>query len=80
LELVSADRTQAVVGLFRLQGPAEREILLRLRGLDEGRTYRVRFDNSGHTAVVSGYALLHEGITIALDYALTSELLIIEEA
>ncbi|MCK5526622.1 MAG: GH36 C-terminal domain-containing protein, partial [Candidatus Latescibacteria bacterium] len=53
---------------------------LRLRGLDEGRTYRVRFDNSGHTAGVSGYALMHEGITIALDYALTSELLIIEEA
>ncbi|MCK5381657.1 MAG: alpha-galactosidase [Candidatus Latescibacteria bacterium] len=80
LELVSADRAQAVAGLFRLQGPAEREILLRLRGLDEGRTYRVRFDNSGHTAGVSGYALMHEGITIALDYALTSELLIIEEA
>lgn len=69
-----------MVGLFRLQGPAEREVLLRLRGLGEGRTVRVRFDQSGDTAALSGYALMHEGITIALGYALTSELLIIEEA
>jgi alpha-galactosidase len=80
LELVSEDRTRAVVGLFRLGGPAEREYVLRLRGLDEGRSYRVCFDNRGHTVEVNGYALMHEGMTIALDYALASELLIIEEA
>lgn len=80
LELVSEDRARAVVGLFRLRGPAEREVLLRLRGLDEGRTYRVRFDNSGHTATVSGWELMRQGMTVALDHALTSELLIVEEA
>ncbi len=80
LELASEDRTRAIVGLFRLGGPAEGEYLLRLRGLDEGRTYRVLFDNSGHTVRVSGYVLMHQGMTIALDCPLISELLIIEEA
>jgi alpha-galactosidase len=77
-ESVSADRTRALVGLFRLAGPAEEEYPLRLRGLDPGREYRVTFDNSGGTAALSGAALLNEGLRVRLARPMTSELLVVE--
>jgi hypothetical protein len=77
-ESVSADRSRALVGLFRLAGPAPEEYHLRLRGLDPGREYRVTFDNSGGTATMSGLALMNEGLRVTLGKALTSELLVLE--
>jgi hypothetical protein len=53
---------------------------LRLRGLDESRRYRVTFNNSGQTRVVEGFLLLEQGITVCLEGALTSELLVLEVA
>jgi len=76
-ELVSEDRSQAAVGLFRLAGPAAGEYLLRLRGLQEGRDYRVTFGNTGSTVTLSGAQLMHEGLTIRLGKPLSSELLIL---
>lgn len=76
-ELVSEDRQQAVVGLFRLAGQADPDYLLRFRGLDQGRDYGVTFDNTGSTAAMSGARLSYEGLTIRLDKPLSSELLIL---
>lgn len=80
LELASADRTRAVCGLFQLGNPTQTEYLLRLRGLDAGRRYRVTFDNSGQTAEADGFTLMNQGITVRLEGALTSELLLVTEA
>ena len=78
LELASRDRTRAIAGLFRLSDPAEPEYLLRFRGIDPGRRYRVTFDNSSESCEVDGMALTRPGITARLETALTSELLVVE--
>ena len=78
LELAARDRTRAVAGLFRLSDPAEPEYLLRFRGIDPGRRYRVTFDNSAESCEVDGLALTRSGITSRLETALTSELLLVE--
>jgi hypothetical protein len=78
LELASEDRSRAICGLFQLGGPTQPEYLLRLRGLDAGRRYRVTWDNAGQTCEVDGFTLMKQGITVRLEGALTSELLICE--
>jgi alpha-galactosidase len=78
LELASNDRTRGICGLFHLSAPTEPEYRLRLRGLDTSRRYRVTLDNSSQTAEVDGFTLMKEGITVRLEGALTSELLLFE--
>jgi len=48
--------------------------------VDPTLSYRVTFDNSGQSVVVSGLALRNEGLVLRLARALTSELLLIERA
>ncbi|MFZ4397397.1 MAG: alpha-galactosidase, partial [Kiritimatiellia bacterium] len=78
LELASEDRSRAICGLFQLGGPMQPEYLLRLRGLDAGRRYRVTWDNAGQTCEVDGFTLMKQGLTVRLEGALTSELLMCE--
>ena len=78
LELASEDRTRDLCGLFQLSAPTQPEYLLRLRGLDTSRRYRLTLDNSGETSVVDGFRLATNGISIRLEGALTSELIILE--
>ena len=72
------DRSRAAAALFRLSDPAEPEYLLRFRGLDVARRYQVTFDNTGESCVLDGFTLSKAGIPIALETALTSELLLAE--
>ncbi len=80
LELDAADGLRGICGLFRLAGQAPPEYLLRLRGIDRSRRYRVTFDNSGQVCEVDGMQLATQGLTVRLDGALTSELLVYEAA
>jgi alpha-galactosidase len=78
LELASADRTRGVCGLFQLSAPTQPEYPLRLRGLDTAKRYRVTWDSSGQTCELDGLVLTTQGITVRLESALTSELLLFE--
>jgi alpha-galactosidase len=78
LELASEDRTRAICGLFQLGGGAQPETLLRLRGLDVARRYRVTWDTTGQTCEIEGAVLATQGLTLRLEGALTSELLLCE--
>jgi len=80
LELAARDKSRAIVGLFRLSDPAEPEYLLRMRGIDLSRRYRVTFDNSGETVALDGFTLAKQGLPIRLETPLTSELLLVEAA
>jgi alpha-galactosidase len=66
------------VGVFRLSGPgsAPPEVVVKLRGADIAKRYRVRFDNSGSETELSGYRLVKEGVPVRLEGALTSELVL----
>jgi alpha-galactosidase len=78
IELAAQDRSRVIAGLFRLSDPAEPAYLLRFRGLDVGRRYRVTFDNSGDRVELDGFTLTHTGVPVRLESALTSELLLVE--
>ncbi len=79
LELAARDRSRGICGLFQLSGPTEPDYVLRPRGLDVSKRYRVTFDNTGQTADIDGATLATHGITVRLEGALTSELLLFEE-
>ena len=66
------------MAVFRLSGPgsAAPEVVVKLRGADISKRYRVRFDNSGSETELSGYCLVKEGVPVRLEGALTSELLL----
>lgn len=78
LELASHDRARGMCGLFQLASSQQTEYLLKLRGLDVSRRYRVTFDNTGQTCQIDGFTLMKQGFTVRLEGALTSELLLFE--
>lgn len=78
LEYVADDRQRAVVGVFRLAGPGSDTYHLHLRGVAADRRYRVTYDNSGQSAIITGDDLLHQGLTLRLARPLMSELLLLE--
>lgn len=65
----AADRSRSYTGVFKLtngEGP--------FRLADRGVEYEVTIDNNGRTSGISGRELAETGLTIRLDAALTSEL------
>ena len=78
LEYVSADRSRAVAGVFRLVNAEADTYTLRFRGLDPGRQYRVTTEPGGLATVTDGFALLEQGVSVRLDTPLTSRLLLCE--
>jgi alpha-galactosidase len=78
LENVANDRTRAVAGIFRLVNTLEDTYLLKFRGLDPGKRYRVTTEPGGLVCEVDGIKLMERGITVRLDTALTSNMLLCE--
>ncbi|MBI4552733.1 MAG: alpha-galactosidase [Candidatus Latescibacteria bacterium] len=78
LEYAAADRSRAVIGLFRTADIGNDMYVVRPAGLDRSREYRVTFDTTGETTVCPGFALARHGIRVRLSTMLTSELLLIE--
>jgi len=78
MEMVSADRTKAIAGVFRLLGQ-ESDCVLRFKGLDVSKQYEVTSENSGTSFIRNGDALVFDGLPIHLGTVLTSELIICKE-
>ena len=79
LEMASSDKSRGMLGVFRLSGPAEDEIVIRLRGVDISKKYRLTFVDSGESTETDGFALKNDGLRVRLGGALTSELAAYEE-
>ncbi len=77
LEYVSADRKQAVAGIFRLANATEEVYRMKFRGLNPEWNYRLTREPDGHSMIVSGFVLGHDGIEVRLDAALTSRLMLL---
>lgn len=75
LELATPDRSQAAIAVFSAPNGGG-ETFVRPRGLDMGKTYRVWLDNSRTQCVMTGAALINEGVRVRIDHALASELLL----
>ena len=78
IELVSDDMTKGVLGVFTLACNAGNPVTVHPKGLDAGKNYRVYFDNTRTSALVSGYELMNSGIRIAIPSSLSSELITFE--
>lgn len=78
LENVSADRTRAAAGVFRLIHAHEDAFQFRFRGLDPARRYRVTTEPGGLACEADGLRLQEEGLSVRLDTPLTSRLLLCE--
>lgn len=78
LEYVSDDRSKAVAGVFRLVNAESDTYLMRFRGLDPSRFYRVTSEPGGMNSRHDGSVLMGQGLTIRLDTPLTSRLLLCE--
>ncbi len=59
-EIASPDRSEAVVTLVTIKAQQHRNLILRLRGLDSGRMYKL----SHNGEIVSGSLLMNAGIAI----------------
>jgi alpha-galactosidase len=77
LEYAARDRSRGYAGVFKLTHDAA-PYGLRLRGVDMATDYEVTLDNASQTFRMSGRDLALNGLPIALDSALTSELVMYE--
>ncbi|MBE6599233.1 MAG: alpha-galactosidase [Ruminococcaceae bacterium] len=78
LELASEDMTKGILGVFTLCCHVEEPITVYPKGLDVSKNYRVFFDNTRTSAIVSGYELMNSGIRISIPSSLSSELITFE--
>ena len=79
IEMTAFDKSRGMLGVFRLSGTAEDERIIRLRGVDISKKYKVTFDGSGESSELDGFRLKNDGLHIRLEGALTSELVTYEE-
>ena len=79
LEYAAQDRSRGYAGLFKLSA-GRCEYRFRPAGVDASATYKVTLDNARQTLRLSGQGLLLNGIPVALDAALTSEMVLYEKA
>jgi hypothetical protein len=78
MEFTSPDRTKGWATIIRLSKTETGGYLFKPRGIDEGRKYRVTFDNSGETRAVEGDALMRDGVALRPTPSVASELLLFE--
>lgn len=78
LERSAVDGEVSLVGVFRLaRTGADEEIVVRPRGVDPARMYRVSVDGRPSAEPVSGFALIEGGIRFRLEGALTSSVAVL---
>ena len=80
LEYASPDKRRAVAALFRTSSLEDPVYHFTPRGLDLSGNYKITFQNRGETVERTGYQLMQDGISVRLEGAGTSEMLIFENA
>lgn len=79
LEMVSEDKSMAMFGVFALSDPKTKEQVVRFKGIDASKKYKVTMDSCGESFEMDGYRLKYDGVTVRLPAALTAELILLEE-
>lgn len=77
LELVAADSSRAMLGVFRLADGGDDGLTVRFKGIDASKRYLVRTDNAGEQFELDGRVLKYEGLRLAPGTSLTSELILL---
>lgn len=77
LEVTANDQTRGVIGVFAMAEGADR-IIVKPKGLDIRRNYRITLDNSGAVLELRGYELAMQGLAVELPSSMASELILYE--
>lgn len=77
LEISSEDNSRGAITVFALSS-AKGEIKVCAKGADQSKNYRITFDNSGESFVVSGRELKQKGILTDIPSSMSSELILYE--
>ena len=77
LELVAADSSRAMLGVFRLADGGDDGLTVRFKGIDASKRYLVRTANAGEQFELDGRVLKYEGLRLAPGTSLTSELILL---
>lgn len=78
LEYSTRDSGRAVAAFFRTSGEGDGVYLFRPRGLDFGKSYRVKLLNSGQVVEIDGARLLQEGLPVRIENPMGSEMIIFQ--
>jgi hypothetical protein len=78
MECAARDGAKGFAAVFSLK-PGDRDCRLRLSGVLPGKTYRVELMQAGGRFLMSGEALMREGVAVRLFGALDSEMALYAE-
>jgi alpha-galactosidase len=78
LEYASPDKKRAVVTLFRTSNFDDPVYHFVPRGLDASASYKVALENQNETTEISGIRLMQDGMSVRLETAGTSQMLLFE--
>jgi hypothetical protein len=76
LEYATPDKQRSMATLFRTSNFEDPVYRFFPRGLDPSRSYKVIIKNRAETVELSGWKLMQEGISVRLENAGTSEMLL----
>jgi hypothetical protein len=79
VECIAIDRNKGWATIVRIGDSDSDTYVFQPRGLDIGKTYRVRFDSLDSEIEVSGLAMIREGLPVRLENMAASELLLFEK-
>jgi alpha-galactosidase len=77
-EYDAPDRGRGWATVVRIGSSDSDTYVLKPRGFDRGKTYRVTFDSTGETATMNGIELVRDGVPVRLESVMSSELLLFE--
>ncbi len=80
LEIAAPDGSKGALTAITHCNAGDRQIKVRLRGARSDKKYKVTFDNEAVSLTLDGYKLHREGIELSVPAALSSELILYEEA
>ena len=73
------DKSKGMIIVFTQAEPCE-NLNIKVRGVSREKTYKVTFDNSGESVIMSGSDLMSAGIFVSVGVNMSSELVMLEEA
>lgn len=78
LEIASPDKTKGAITIITLADASNEKILVRPKGIDMSKSYKITLDNSGASFTASGREILTDGIPVSIPSSLFSELILYE--
>ena len=76
LEISAPDKSRGAITVITLCGTNEKEIIVKPKGIDISKDYKVTLDNDGFTYTISGEKLKRNGICVDIKTSLSSELIL----